>query len=145
VTASRSLASALYEGALVRGLLRPGPEFSCREPLDRQSQSPLIMHPDPHGRHRAGVRLQIGILSGFASEWWPASNRNTWPDSSESAILTIAHSPKRDKTIADRVANSPQQVEQVSPMADPTTSPEHADTRNTPYIEPWGPVRAVDW
>jgi hypothetical protein len=84
VTASRSLASALYEGALVRGLLRPGPS-SCPEPLDRQSQSPLIMHPDPHGRHRAGVRLQIGILSGFVSEWWPASNRNTWPDSSESA------------------------------------------------------------
>ena len=36
------------------------------------------------------VRLQIGILAGFVSEWWPASNRNTWPDSSESAALSEA-------------------------------------------------------
>ena len=60
-------------------------------------------------------------------------------------IVTIAHNLKRDKTIADNVANSPQKVQQVSPTADPTTSPEHVDTRKTSDIEPWGPVRAVDW
>ena len=64
---------------------------------------------------------------------------------SAALIATIAHNLKRDKTIADHVANSPQQVQQVSPTADPTTSPEHVDTRKTFDIEPWGPVRAVDW
>ena len=60
-------------------------------------------------------------------------------------IVAIAHNLKPDKTIADHVANSAQQVQQVSPMADPTTSPERVDTRKTSDIEPWGPVRAVDW
>jgi len=64
---------------------------------------------------------------------------------SAALIVTIAHNLKRDKTIADHVANSPQQVQQVSPMADQITSPEHVDTRKTSDIEPWGPVRAVDW
>ena len=64
---------------------------------------------------------------------------------SAALIVAIAHNLKRDKTIADHVANSPQQVQQVSPTADPTTSPEHVDTRKTSDIEPWGPVRAVDW
>ena len=64
---------------------------------------------------------------------------------SAALIVTLAHNLKRDKTIADHVANSPQQVQQVSPTADPTTSPEHVDTRKTSDIEPWGPVRAVDW
>jgi len=64
---------------------------------------------------------------------------------STALIVTIAHISKRDKTIVDHVANSPQQVQQVSPTADPTTSPEHVDTRKTSDIEPWGPVRAVDW
>jgi hypothetical protein len=67
---------------------------------------------------------------------------------SAALIVTIAHSPKRDKTIADHVANPPQQVQQVqqvSPTAGPATSPEHVDTRKTSDIEPWGPVRAVDW
>ena len=64
---------------------------------------------------------------------------------SAALIVTIAHNLKRDKTIADHVANSPQLVQQVSPTADPTTSPEHVDTRKTSDIEPWGPVRAVDW
>jgi cytoskeletal protein RodZ len=64
---------------------------------------------------------------------------------SAALIVTIAHNLKRDKTIADHVANSPQQVQQVSPMADPTTSPERVDTRKTSDIEPSGPVRAVDW
>jgi hypothetical protein len=64
---------------------------------------------------------------------------------SAALIATIAHISKRDKTIGDHVANSPQQTQQVSPMADPITSPEHVDTRKTSDIEPWGPVRAVDW
>jgi hypothetical protein len=64
---------------------------------------------------------------------------------STALIVTIAHISKRDKIIVDHVANSPQQVQQVSPTADPTTSPEHVDTRKTSDIEPWGPVRAVDW
>jgi len=64
---------------------------------------------------------------------------------SAALIVTIAHNLKRDKTIADHVANSPQQVQHVSPTADPTTSPEHVDTRKASDIEPWGPVRAVDW
>ena len=64
---------------------------------------------------------------------------------SAALIVTIAHNLKRDKTIADHVANSPQQVQQVSPTADPTTSSEHVDTRKTFEIEPWGPIRAVDW
>ena len=64
---------------------------------------------------------------------------------SAALIVTIAHNLKRDKTIADHVAKSLQQVQQVSPMADLTTSPEHVDTRKTSDIEPWGPVRAVDW
>ena len=64
---------------------------------------------------------------------------------SAALIVTIAHSPKRDKTIADHVANPLQPVQQVSPMADPTTSPERVDSRKTSDIEPWGPVRAVDW
>jgi hypothetical protein len=64
---------------------------------------------------------------------------------STALIVTIAHISKRDKSIADHVANSPQQVQHVSPAADPTTSPEHVDTRKTSDIEPWGPVRAVDW
>lgn len=64
---------------------------------------------------------------------------------STALITTIAHMSKRDKTIVDHVANSPKQVQQVSPMADPTTSPEYVDTRKTSDIEPWGPVRAVDW
>jgi len=25
-------------------------------------------------------RILIGIVAGFISEWWPASNRNFWPD-----------------------------------------------------------------
>ena len=64
---------------------------------------------------------------------------------SAAVIVTIAQNLKRDKTIADHVANLPQQVQQVSPTADPSTSPEHVDTRKTSDIEPWGPVRAVDW
>ena len=65
---------------------------------------------------------------------------------SAALIVTIAHISKRDKTIVDHVANSPQRVQQVSPTADPTTSPEeHVDARKTSDIEPWGPVRAVDW
>jgi len=64
---------------------------------------------------------------------------------SAALIVTINHSLKRDKTVADHVANSPEQVQQVSPTADPTSSPEHVDTRKTSDIEPWGPVRAVDW
>ena len=64
---------------------------------------------------------------------------------SAALIVTVAHNLKRDKTIADHVANSPQQVQQVSPTADPTTSPKRVDTRKTSDIEPWGPVRAVDW
>ena len=64
---------------------------------------------------------------------------------SAALIVTIAHNLKRDKTIADHVANSPRQVQRVSQTADPTTSPEHVDTRKTSDIEPWGPVRAVDW
>ena len=64
---------------------------------------------------------------------------------SAALIVTVAHNLKRDKTIADHVANSPQQVQQVSPTADPTTSPERVDSRKTSDIEPWGPVRAVDW
>jgi hypothetical protein len=64
---------------------------------------------------------------------------------STALIVTIAHNLKRDKTIGDHVANSPQQVQQVSRTADPTTSPEHVDTRKTSDIEPWGLVRAVDW
>ena len=64
---------------------------------------------------------------------------------SAASIVTIAHNLKRDKTIADHLANSPQQVQQISPTADPTTSPERVDTRKTSDIEPWGPVRAVDW
>jgi len=64
---------------------------------------------------------------------------------SAALIVTIAHNLKRDKTIADHVGNSPQQVQQVSPTADPTTSPERVDSRKTSDIEPWGPVRAVDW
>ena len=64
---------------------------------------------------------------------------------SAALIVTIAHNLKRDKTIGDHVANSPQQVQQVSRTADPTTSPERVDTRKTSDIEPWGPVRAVDW
>ena len=60
-------------------------------------------------------------------------------------IVTMVHNLKRDKTIADHVANSPQQVQHVSPTADPTTSPEHVDTRKPSDIEPWGPVRAADW
>ena len=64
---------------------------------------------------------------------------------SAALIVTVAHNLKRDKTIADHLANSPQQVQQVLPMADPPTSPERVDTRKTSDIEPWGPVRAVDW
>ena len=64
---------------------------------------------------------------------------------SAALIVTIAHNLKRDKPIADHVAKSPKQVQQVPPTADPTTSPEHVDTRKTSDIEPWGPVRAVDW
>ena len=64
---------------------------------------------------------------------------------SAALIVTVAHNLKRDKTIADHLANSPQQVQQISPTADPTTSPERVDTRKTSDIEPWGPVRAVDW
>jgi cytoskeletal protein RodZ len=64
---------------------------------------------------------------------------------SAALIVTIAHNLKRDTTIADHVANSPQQVQQVSPTADPTTSAERVDTRKTSDIEPWGPVRVVDW
>ena len=64
---------------------------------------------------------------------------------SAALIVTIAHNLKREKTIADHVANPPQQVQQVSPTADPTTSPERVDSRKTSDIEPWGPVRAVDW
>jgi hypothetical protein len=64
---------------------------------------------------------------------------------SAALIVTIAHNLKRDRTIADHVANSPQQVQQVSPTADPTTSAERVDTRKTSDIEPWGPVRVVDW
>jgi hypothetical protein len=65
---------------------------------------------------------------------------------SAALIVTIAYSGfQHGKTIADHVANSRQNIQQVSPMADPTTSPEHAATRKTPDIEPWGPVRAVDW
>jgi len=64
---------------------------------------------------------------------------------SAALIVTIAHISKRDKTIVDHAANSHQQVQQVSPTSDPTTSPEHVDTRNTSDIGPWGPVRAVDW
>ena len=64
---------------------------------------------------------------------------------SAALIVTIAHNLKRDKTIADHVANSLEQVQQVSPTSDPTTSPEHVDTRKTSDIEPWGPVRSVDW
>jgi hypothetical protein len=64
---------------------------------------------------------------------------------SAALIVIITHSPKRDKTVADHVANPLQPVQQVSPMVDPTTSPEHVDTRKTSEIEPWGPVRAVDW
>jgi hypothetical protein len=64
---------------------------------------------------------------------------------SAALIVTIAHISKRDKTIVDHVANSFQQVQQVSPTADPTTSPEHVDTRKAFDIEPWVPIRTVDW
>ena len=64
---------------------------------------------------------------------------------SAALIVTIAHISKRDKRITDHVANSPQQVQRISPIAYPTTSQERVDTRKTSDIEPWGPVRAVDW
>jgi len=61
-------------------------------------------------------------------------------------IVTIAHSGfLREKAITDHLANTRQQIQQVSPAVDSITSPENADTRKTPDIEPWGPARVVDW
>lgn len=61
-------------------------------------------------------------------------------------IVTIGHSGfLRDKTITDHLVNTHQQIQQVSPVADPITSPGNADARKTPDIEPWGPARVVDW
>jgi len=42
----------------------------------------MIFIPDPRERPVTG-QLQIGTVAGFASERWPASNRNPRPASSE--------------------------------------------------------------
>ena len=65
---------------------------------------------------------------------------------SAALVVTIAHRGfKRDKTMANHAANFHQQIQQTLPVAHPITSPESADTGKTLDIEPWGPVRAVDW
>jgi len=68
VTASRSLTSALYEGALVRGLLSAGPSSHAVSRLTG-NRDPLIMPAET----RTGDTAQA---SGFKSESCPASFRN---------------------------------------------------------------------